>query len=122
MVIILPNKKQKILAYLKDYIKKHNYAPTLTEIAKEFKLSSLATVHEHLQFLEDKGFIIRDKDSARGISIPNLENEMSQSKSVLLPVVGLITAGAPIEAIEDREMELPVPKELVKKILTWNLM
>ena len=114
MTTILPKKKQKILQFLKDYIKGHGYAPTLTEIAKEFKLSSLATVHEHLQFLEDNGFIIRDKDQKRGITIPELDKESTKEASILVPVIGLITAGEPIEAIEDRELELPVPKELVK--------
>jgi len=114
MTTILPTKKQIILQYLKDYIKENSYAPTLTEIAKEFKLSSLATVHEHLQFLENNGFIVRDKDQKRGITIPELEKEKAQTESTLLPLVGLITAGQPIEAIEDREQEIPVPKELVK--------
>ncbi len=113
MTTVLPKKKQQILQYLKDYITQHDYAPTLTEIAKEFNLSSLATVHEHLQFLEDNGFISRDKDQARGITIPDLEKESLHDAAINIPVVGLITAGEPIEAIEDRETEIPVPKELV---------
>ncbi|MDP2685533.1 MAG: transcriptional repressor LexA [bacterium] len=115
MVTILPNKKQKILQFLKDYIKLNNYAPTLTEIAKEFKLSSLATVHEHLQFLDEHGFISRDKDTARSITIIDNKKDKTSSdeKSVLLPVVGLITAGEPIEAIENRDNEIPVPKEMI---------
>ncbi|MBU0597721.1 transcriptional repressor LexA [Patescibacteria group bacterium] len=114
MTTILPKKKQKILQFLKNYIKDNGYAPTLTEVAKQFKLSSLATVHEHLQFLEKNNFIKRDKDQARGIIIPDLEKEAKQEASVLVPIVGTITAGAPIEAIEDREMEIPIPKEMVK--------
>ncbi len=114
MVTVLPNKKQIILQFLKDYIKQNNYAPTLTEIAKAFKLSSLATVHEHLQFLEDHNFIKRDKDTTRGITIlNNPEDNSKDSLSVLLPVVGLITAGEPIEAIENRDNEIPVPKEML---------
>jgi len=114
MVTILPKQKQKILKYLKGYIKDYGYAPTLTEIAKEFNVSSLATVHEHLQFLEKNGFIKRDKDTARGITIPELKKESAKKESILIPVVCLITAGEPIEAIEDHELELPVPKEMVK--------
>ncbi len=113
MTTILPKKKQQILQYLKDYISDHGYAPTLTEIAQEFNVSSLATVHEHLQFLEKHNFIQRDKDQARGITIPELEQEQTDANAVSVPVVGLITAGEPIEAIENRDMELPVPKELV---------
>jgi len=114
MTTILPKQKQKILQFLKGYIREHGYAPTLSEIAKEFNVSSLATVHEHLQFLERNGFIVRDKDQNRGITIPELEKETAKEASVLLPLVGTITAGAPIEAIEDRELGIPVPKELVK--------
>lgn len=116
MVTILPNKKQKILQFLKDYIKEKNYAPTLTEIAKKFNLSSLATVHEHIKFLEENNFIKRDKDIARGITILEDEDESTSvidNNSVLLPVVGLITAGEPIEAIENRDSEIPVPKEMI---------
>lgn len=115
MVTVLPNKKQKILQFLKDYIKQNNYAPTLTEIAKEFKLSSLATVHEHLQFLEDNDFIKRDKDTTRGITIldNNVSDDDNTGNSITLPVVGLITAGEPIEAIENQDNEIPVPKEMI---------
>lgn len=114
MTTILPKKKQKILQFLKDYIKEHGYAPTLTAITKEFKLSSLATVHEHLQFLENNGFIIRDKNQPRDITILQLDKESTKETLVLVPVVGLITAGEPIEAIEDRELEIPVSKEIIK--------
>ncbi|MFA6909358.1 MAG: transcriptional repressor LexA [Patescibacteria group bacterium] len=112
MAFILPNKKQKILTYLTKYIGEHNYAPTLSEIAKEFKLSSLATVHEHLQFLEERGFIKRDEHTGRGITIPENNTEL-HSASVLVPLLGMITAGEPIEALEDRHEEIPLPKELV---------
>ncbi|XOU94667.1 MAG: transcriptional repressor LexA [Candidatus Kerfeldbacteria bacterium] len=116
MVTILPNKKQKIFQFLKGYIKENNYAPTLTEIAKEFNLSSLATVHEHIKFLEEHNFIQRDKDTARGITIIEDEIEsspVSDNNSILLPVVGLITAGEPIEALENRDSKIPVPKEMI---------
>lgn len=114
MTIILPRQKQKILLYLKDYIGKNGYAPTLTEIAKEFNVSSLATVHEHLQFLEDAGFIKRDKQVKRGITLIELEKVKTiEQASILIPLVGTITAGQPIEAIEDRQEEIPIPKGLV---------
>lgn len=114
MTKILPKKKQLVLQYLKEYIGRHGYAPTLTEIAKEFNVSSLATVHEHLQYLEEHGFIVRDPNESRGITIPELEREIAAQESVLLPLVGLITAGLPIEAIENREEEIPVPKSMVQ--------
>lgn len=114
MTIILPRQKQKILQYLKDYINENGYAPTLTEIAKKFDVSSLATIHEHLQFLEEADFIKRDKQVKRGITIlEEAEPRMLERASVLIPLVGTITAGQPIEAIEDRQAEIPIPKNLV---------
>ncbi|MFH1207352.1 MAG: transcriptional repressor LexA [Patescibacteria group bacterium] len=118
MTIILPTQKQKIFQFLKDYIREHGYAPTLSAIAKQFKVSSLATVHEHLAFLESNGFI---KRAGRDMAIPRLDQELEKMSSVLVPIVGVITAGAPIEAIEDREAELPVPKEIVKNKNTYIL-
>lgn len=116
MTVVLPKKKQELLKYLQEYIAEHNYAPTLTEIAKKFGVSSLATIHEHLAFLEDNGFIRRDKQQARGITLLNPEDNATQSESALntieLPIVGVITAGAPIEAIEDRDRTLSVPQEI----------
>lgn len=129
MTVILPKKKRQILEYLTDYIAKRGFAPTLSEIAKKFKVSSLATIHEHVKFLEDNGFIkrrgdIRSKEieilktpitsyqlpvTADNISETYLENSMT-----LLPLVGLITAGAPIEAIETREDEIAVPAEITR--------
>ena len=57
MAPVLPKQKQKILFFLKHYIERQGFAPTLTEIAKEFGVSSLATVHEHLQALTKKGIV-----------------------------------------------------------------
>ncbi len=111
MTIILPAQKQKIFQYLKDFIHEHGFAPTLSEIARHFRVSSLATIHEHLEFLESHGFIRRE---GRSMVIPHLNHELEKISAVSVPIVGLITAGAPIEAIEDREAELPVPKEIVK--------
>lgn len=118
MAPILPRQKQKILQYLKDYIASHDYAPTLTEIAKEFKLSSLATVHEHLGFLEDRGFIRRIVGEERGIKIlgsKRSEPDESWKPSISLPLVGVITAGKPIEAVERPDETINVPQEIVRK-------
>lgn len=117
MTIILPEKKQKLLAFLKSYIEKHGYAPTLTEIAKAFGVNSLATIHEHLQFLEDNGFLKRSKKGAREIVILDETTTNAglddRSSSIAIPLVGLITAGKPIEALEDREAMVSVPQEIV---------
>ena len=116
MAPILHKQKRAILEYLQKYIKENGYAPTLTEIAKAFQLSSLATVHEHLTFLEQTGFIKRDRNNARGIELVEPEKNYEISAvSMLLPLVGTIAAGSPIEAVEDRQEMISVPQELVGK-------
>lgn len=123
MSTILPKKKKQLLLLLKKQISKNGYAPTLTELASELKLSSVATVHEHLEFLEKEGFIKRHKKTHQIEIVPhdnldtlgmNYDEAYLAATTIELPVVGLITAGLPIEAIEDREMVLSVPQEMVK--------
>lgn len=115
MTNILPKKKQQILAFLKQFIASHGYAPTLTEIAQKFKVRSLATVHEHLEFLEKAGFIKRGNDGVRELTVvePDTIAMFHEAASVSLPLVGLITAGQPIEAVENREAMVTVPQEIV---------
>ncbi len=115
MTSILPKKKQQILAFLKAYIDEHGYAPTLTDIARRFKVRSLATVHEHLEFLEKAGFLRRNREGVRELSVvePEAAAMWSEAASVALPLVGLITAGKPIEAVEERDAMMSVPQEIV---------
>lgn len=116
MATILPKTKQRVLQYLKDYINQHGYAPTLTEIAKHLGVSALSTVHEHLAFLEEHDFIERSEGEERGITLSNRVRTFATqlAKSLSLPVVGTIAAGAPIEAIESRDVTLAVPEEIVR--------
>ncbi|MEK7188966.1 MAG: transcriptional repressor LexA [Patescibacteria group bacterium] len=119
MTIILPKKKQQILDYLASYVKNRGYAPTLSEIAKKFKVSSLATIHEHMAFLEKHGFIKRTGNiQSRELEIirseSNVEPTYLESSMHTLPLVGLITAGAPIEAVENREADIAVPAEITR--------
>ncbi|MEK7537512.1 MAG: transcriptional repressor LexA [Patescibacteria group bacterium] len=116
MAPILPKTKQKVLQYLKDYITRRGYAPTLTEIAKHLNVNALSTVHEHLQFLQERGFIERAEGEERGISLTSRLKTFAATlaRSISLPVVGIIAAGSPIEAIESREASLAVPEEIVR--------
>lgn len=121
MAIVLPKKKRQILEYLKNYIAEYGYAPTLSDIAKKFRVSSLATVHEHVQFLEKNGFLRRQARKAREMMImaPRDENVeipeyALEGSATVLPIVGTIAAGEPIEAIENRDAVLSVPHEFIK--------
>lgn len=116
MAPILPKTKQRVLQYLKDYIAQHGYAPTLSEIAKHLGVSALSTVHEHVQFLEERGFIERTEGEERGLTLSNRVKSFATSlaRSISLPIVGAIAAGSPIEAIEHRDQHVAVPEEIVR--------
>lgn len=99
----LTKRQKEILDYLQTFIKKKGYSPTVEEIRRHFKLSAISTVHEHLKTLENKKFVKKSEHKARGIELINSTEMMS------LPLLGTISAGYPIEAIEIRET-IAVPK------------
>ena len=113
MAKVLYKRQKQIFDYINDNISKYGYAPTLTEIADNFGLSSLATVHEHLAVLEKKGLIRRYKGAVRGIEV--LENpDLGVSALVELPIMGFIACGAPLEPYNDPNATLSVNSSLVK--------
>ena len=117
MATILYKRQKQILEYIEQIILKYGYAPTLTEIAQHFGLSSLATVHEHLAVLEKKGLIRRYKGAVRGIEVlgknENVIEKMAAS-FIELPVLGFIACGAPIEPYNDPNATIGVNANLVR--------
>lgn len=112
MPVTLYKRQRELLDFLKQYITKNGYSPTLQEIADAMGLSSLATVHEHLQTLSKKGLVRRFEGAVRGIEI--LDEKMGQVlKGIELPFVGFIAAGRPIEAIEDPTSTITVSPTLI---------
>ena len=108
-------KKQKVvLQYIKKYVVSHGYAPTVREICQGLNLSSPATVHSHLSQLEGKGFIRKGKGKFRTIEVL-CENEYvpKNDEVVKVPLLGKVTAGTPIEAIENPNEYFSLPIELV---------
>jgi len=106
----LTKKQKAVLDYVINYTKDNGFAPTVREICEEFGFSSPATAHEHLQNLKDKSFLKINPDQIRGIE--PAKKVMNLSQSISLPLAGLITAGEPIEALEDKET-MAVPADLV---------
>lgn len=102
----LTKKQSEVLTFIREYLADHGYAPSYREIGDHFGLSSPATVHTHVQTLVEKGEIkVGEDGEARSIE---LIGSMPSEPAVLLPLLGLITAGAPIEAVEDNEtMAIP---------------
>ncbi|MCA0376282.1 MAG: transcriptional repressor LexA [Gemmatimonadetes bacterium] len=107
----LTKRQREILSFLTDYQEANGYAPSFEEIASRFNYNSLATVHEHLTNLERKGYIKRSYNESRAIEI--LPSEIFQ-RSVELPLLGSVAAGAPIEAVHGGET-MAVPDGFLRK-------
>lgn len=105
----LTKRQREIFDFLSTYSDEKGYAPSFEEIAAQFNYSSLATVHEHLSNLERKSYIKRKYNESRGIELlPSDANP----RSVQLPMLGLVAAGLPIEAVEQYET-IAVPETFV---------
>ncbi len=94
-------KQEKVLNELKKYLAKKGYPPTVRELCELTNLNSTATVHVHLDHLQEKGYINKAKEKNRTIEllVPN-EYEVKDESVVSVPLLGKVTAGSPIEAIE----------------------
>lgn len=112
MPITLYRRQKQVLDFISQYIKKNGSSPTLQEIASALNLSSLATVHEHLQALIKKGLVKKYEGAVRGIEI--LDRKMSKFlEGIEVPLVGYIAAGKPIEAIEDPNETITISPQMV---------
>ncbi len=112
----LSQKQIEILLYIKNEIQRQGYPPAVREICKGVNLKSTSTVHGHLEKLEAKGYIRKDPTKPRAIEILDNEDDflLVKKKTVDIPIVGRVTAGAPILAVENIEDTYPVPIELVE--------
>ncbi len=105
-------KRQKlILDYIDRYLEANGYSPSFEEIADAFGYTSLATVHEHVSNLEQKGYIRKSYNRSRSIE---LVRGSARPGAVELPLLGEVAAGQPIEAVPDTETVL-VPPDLLRK-------
>jgi len=112
----LTRRQEEILTYIKKYIVSHGYPPTVREIGKDLGVSSPATIHTHLSNLESKGFIKKEETKNRAIELL-VDNEFSvkQENSIEVPLLGKITAGSPIEAIEKPNEFFSLPAYLIPR-------
>lgn len=109
----LTKKQRKTLDYVSSFIEQKGYSPSYREIANGLKLSSVATVAQHIDTLVEKGFLQKGNNSARSL-IPVEEVESSINEpGIGLPVLGLIAAGSPIETITGHKETLEVPAFMV---------
>ena len=103
----------RILRYIYETVKEKGYPPTVREICKAVDLSSTSTVHGHLARLVKNGFLEKDptKPRAMEVTLAGLEAIGQAPKPTKIPVVGTVTAGAPILAVEDTSDYFPLPPE-----------
>jgi repressor LexA len=106
----LTEKQQKILDFIKEYMREEGRAPSIPEIAKRFDMKSPNGVAKHLAALETKGYIERGH-GARAIRLP--EGTSLDRNVTYLPLVGRIAAGSPILAEENVESQIPLPSTMV---------
>jgi len=100
MAVVIYKRQRQILDFIKQHIESTGSAPTLRQIADALDVNSLATVHEHLQTLEQKGLIKRKHGKARAIEL--LDDKFNpEKKSITVPILGFIAAGSPLEPYTD---------------------
>ncbi|MCY8268310.1 transcriptional repressor LexA [Bacillus haynesii] len=111
----LSKRQLDILRFIKEEVKRKGYPPSVREIGEAVGLASSSTVHGHLARLETKGLIRRDPTKPRAIEILDTEEEIHIPKNqvVNVPVIGKVTAGTPITAVENIEEFFPLPDRLV---------
>ncbi len=121
----LTNRQEFILDVLKKLVAKNGYPPTVREIGEEANLHSPATIHFHLTKLEEKGYIRKGNGKNRTIEI-NVPNEYLEKDEdvVEVPLLGKVTAGTPIEAIEVPDEYFSLPANLIankKEVFTLKV-
>lgn len=107
-------KQERVLNELKKYLAKKGYPPTVRELCELTNLNSTATIHVHLDHLQEKGYIKKDKEKNRTIEllVPN-EYDQKNDTVVSLPLLGKVTAGNPIEAIQRPDEYFDVPAFMI---------
>lgn len=112
----LTERQAEILNFIKEFIVSNGYPPTVREIGSALGLRSPATIHSHLNNLEAKGFIKKDSSKNRALELL-VENEYENKAEEVIevPLLGKVTAGSPIEAIERPNEFFSLPAFLIPK-------
>lgn len=107
---MLTKRQKQIFDYIKKFIRAKDYAPSLDEIRRHFRLASKSTIHQHIETLKHKGYLDKLDYQARSIEI----SENKKNNLVPIPLSGTIAAGQPIEAIENPET-IQIPQNYLGK-------
>jgi repressor LexA len=103
----ITRRQRQVYDFISEFVQKNGYSPSFEEIGEGLELSSLATVHKHISNLEKKGLLTRDYNRSRSIDLlppkGRLKQAMSVNTTMVLPLMGRIAAGQPIEAVQSNE-------------------
>jgi len=117
----ITEKQQEILDYMKAQIINRGFPPSVREICEAVSLKSTSSVHSHLESLEKNGYIRRDPSKPRAIEIVDDCYNLTRRELVNVPMVGTVTAGQPILAVENIEGYFPIPMEYMPNHETFML-
>lgn len=121
----LTSRQEETLKFIKEELVKNGYPPTVREIGKFLGLSSPATIQVHLTNLEEKGYIKKGGNKSRAIELLVDNEYLNQSDDIIqVPLLGKVTAGSPIEAIERPNEYFSLPAYLIpnkKEVFTLNV-
>lgn len=112
MAVTLYKRQRQIVDFIAQYIQRNGYSPTLQEIANAIGVSSLATIHEHLQALIRKKVLKKYDGAVRGLELID-RTFLRMTESMDLPLLGYIAAGRPIQPYSDPNAVFKVSPELV---------
>ncbi len=103
----ITKRQRQIYDFISEFVQKNGYSPSFEEIGAGMGLNSLATVHKHISNLEKKGLLTRDYNRSRSIDLlppkGRLKQSMAVNTTMVLPLLGRIAAGQPIEAVANPE-------------------
>ncbi|MGI6037938.1 MAG: transcriptional repressor LexA [Limnochordia bacterium] len=108
----LTERERQVLDYLKSFIEQRGYPPSVREICEALGIKSTSTAHSYLRRLEKKGYIRREATKPRAMVIAT-DDSLQPSRVVNVPLVGRVTAGEPILAVENIEEYYPIPADFV---------
>ena len=117
----ITKKQQEILDYIKDQIINRGFPPTVRDICAAVNLKSTSSVFSHLEALERNGYIRRDLAKPRAIEIVDDSFNLVRRELVNVPIVGTVTAGQPILAVQNIDGYFPVPSEYMPNAQTFML-
>lgn len=112
----LSDKQVQILKYIKDELTVRGYPPSIREICKAVGLSSTSSVHAHLNTLENKGYIRKGTNKRRALEVIDVDDiccNMPKKEIINVPIIGTVTAGSPILAVENIDDTLPISIDFV---------